>query len=158
MSGGGTQVSYGELVQDRQLDLVIPVSGTLTDIFGLTVVGDPPLKPVRDYTIVGKSFANYVTESKVRAQEVWVTDVRLPDMLHARVVHPKTLGSTLVSVGDLDRQRFPNAQVRGEGQPRRRRCTNRMGGDPRLAAGVSRDRVVRVEGPPRQRRPLPLVA
>ena len=34
-----------------------------------------------------------------------------PDMLHARMVHPKSLGSTLVSVGALDKTRFPNAQV-----------------------------------------------
>ncbi len=32
-------------------------------------------------------------------------------MLHARMVHPKTLGSTLISVGELDKSRFPNAQV-----------------------------------------------
>ena len=32
-------------------------------------------------------------------------------MLHARMVHPKTLGSTLVSAGELDKTRFPNAQV-----------------------------------------------
>ena len=42
---------------------------------------------------------------------MWVTDVRLPDMLHGRVVHPKTLGSTLVSAGTLDKAKFPNAQV-----------------------------------------------
>ena len=32
-------------------------------------------------------------------------------MLHARMVHPKSLGSTLVSAGALDKTRFPNAQV-----------------------------------------------
>jgi CO/xanthine dehydrogenase Mo-binding subunit len=32
-------------------------------------------------------------------------------MLHARVVHPKTLGSTLVSAGQLDKTKFPNSQV-----------------------------------------------
>ena len=32
-------------------------------------------------------------------------------MLHARMVHPKTLGSTLVSAGALDKTKFPNAQV-----------------------------------------------
>src|SRR6267378_2998340 len=32
-------------------------------------------------------------------------------MLHARMVHPKTLGSALVSVGELDKTRFPNAQI-----------------------------------------------
>ncbi len=32
-------------------------------------------------------------------------------MLHARMVHPKTLGSTLMSAGELDKTKFPNAQV-----------------------------------------------
>jgi nicotinate dehydrogenase subunit B len=32
-------------------------------------------------------------------------------MLHARMVHPKTLGSTLISAGELDKTKFPNAQV-----------------------------------------------
>jgi CO/xanthine dehydrogenase Mo-binding subunit len=45
------------------------------------------------------------------AKEHWVTDVRLPNMLHGRVIHPKTLGSTLVAAGTLDKAKFPNAQV-----------------------------------------------
>src|SRR5207249_1619514 len=36
---------------------------------------------------------------------------RLPGMLHGRVVHPKTLGSSLISAGEVDKRRFPNAQV-----------------------------------------------
>src|SRR5208283_1568934 len=44
-------------------------------------------------------------------KETWATDVRLPGMLHARVVHPKTLGSTLVSAGQVDKGKFPNSQV-----------------------------------------------
>jgi nicotinate dehydrogenase subunit B len=58
-----------------------------------------------------ESFTNSVTVSKVTAKETWVTDVRLPGMLHGRMVHPKTLGSKLVSVGDLDKTRFPNTRV-----------------------------------------------
>lgn len=111
VSGGGKRVTYGELVKNQQLKLTIPVSGELTNMFGLTVTGDPPLRPTKEYTIVGKSFPNAVTPSKVSAKEVWVTDVRLPGMWHGRVVHPKTLGSTLVSAGTLNKTRFPNAQV-----------------------------------------------
>ena len=80
-------------------------------MFGLTVAGNPPLKPVSQYTVVGKSFPNSAVVSKVSAKETWVTDVRLPGMLHGRVVHPKTLGSKLISAGPLDKARFPNAQV-----------------------------------------------
>ena len=37
--------------------------------------------------------------------------MRLPGMLHGRGVHPKTLGSTLISVGKVDKTKFPNSQV-----------------------------------------------
>jgi nicotinate dehydrogenase subunit B len=111
VSGGGKSISYGDLVKNQQLKLTIPVKGDLTSIFGLTIEGNPPMKPVRDYTVIGKSFKNSVISSKVAAKETWATDVRLPGMLHARVVHPKTLGSTLVSAGQLDKTKFPNSQV-----------------------------------------------
>jgi len=111
VSGGGKSMSYGDLVKDQQLKLTIPVSGDLTSIFGLRVEGNPPMKPVSEYTVIGKSLPNSIITSKVTAKETWATDVRLPGMLHARVVHPKTLGSTLVSVGQLDKTKFPNSQV-----------------------------------------------
>ncbi|HLG99142.1 MAG TPA: molybdopterin cofactor-binding domain-containing protein [Bryobacteraceae bacterium] len=110
-SGGGKRMTYGELVKGQELKLTIPVSGELTSLMGLTVTGNPPMKPVKDYTIVGKPYKNAVVTSKVTAREKWATDVRLPNMLHARVVHPKTLGSTLVSAGEVDKTKFPNAQV-----------------------------------------------
>ncbi|HEY7336356.1 MAG TPA: molybdopterin cofactor-binding domain-containing protein, partial [Bryobacteraceae bacterium] len=111
VSGGGQSMSYGELVKGQQLKLTIPVKGDLTSPMGLSVDGSPPMKLVSQYTVIGKSFRNSVTASKVAAKEQWATDVRLPGMLHARMVHPKSLGSTLVSVGALDKAKFPNAQV-----------------------------------------------
>src|SRR5882672_6511284 len=57
VSGGGKKISYGELVRGQQLKLTIPVVGDLTNMFGLTVTGNPPMKPVSQYTIIGKSYA-----------------------------------------------------------------------------------------------------
>jgi CO/xanthine dehydrogenase Mo-binding subunit len=111
VSGGGKSISYGDLVKNQQLKLTIPVKGDLTSIFGLTIEGDPPMKPVSEYTVIGKSFKNSIISSKVAAKETWATDVCLPSMLHARVVHPKTLGSTLVSAGQVDKTKFPNSRV-----------------------------------------------
>jgi nicotinate dehydrogenase subunit B len=111
VSGGGKSMSYGDLVKGQQLKLTIPVRGDLTSIMGLTVDGNPPMKPVSQYTVIGKSYRNSVTASKIAAKETWAADIRLPDMLHGRMVHPKTLGSKLISVGVLDKARFPNAQV-----------------------------------------------
>jgi nicotinate dehydrogenase subunit B len=115
VSVNGKAVSYGELVKGQQLDLTIPVSGDLTSLRGLTVAGDPPMKPVSEYTVIGKSYPNSIIASKVAAKEQWVTDVRLPGMLHARIVHPKTLGSKLVSAGEVDKTLFPKARVIVEG-------------------------------------------
>jgi nicotinate dehydrogenase subunit B len=109
--GGGKQVSYGELVKDQNLQLSIPVAGDLTSIFGLRITGDPPLKPAREMKIVGKSYKNSNISSKVKADELWVANVKLPGTLHGRVVHPGTLGSHLVEAGKLDRTKFPNTQL-----------------------------------------------
>jgi CO/xanthine dehydrogenase Mo-binding subunit len=109
--GGGKQVSYGELVEDQSLQLSIPVAGDLTSIFGLRITGDPPLKPASEMKIVGKSYKNSNISSKVMAEELWVTNVKLPDMLHGRVVHPGTLGSHLAEAGKLDKTKFPNTQL-----------------------------------------------
>ena len=111
VSGGGKSITYGELVKGQNLKLTIPVAGDLTSMFGLVVSGNPPLKPVSRYTVVGKSFKNSIIPAKITGQETWVTNVKLPGMLHGRIVHPKTLGSQLVSAGQVDKNRYPNTQV-----------------------------------------------
>ena len=111
ISGGDKRISYGDLVSGQQLSLTIPVRGDLTSIMGLEVVGNPPMKPVSEYTVVGKSFPSSAIQAKVTGKVVWATDVRLPGMFHGRMVHPKTLGSTLVSAGQLDKAKYPNSQV-----------------------------------------------
>ena len=121
VSGGGGSVSYVELVAQQQLELTIPITGdlakvsddrtTIDNAFGLVVSGDPALKPVRDYKVIGKDFPMPGIPDQVTGKTVWVGDVRLPGMLHARMVRPATLGSTLVSVPALDRSRFPTAEI-----------------------------------------------
>jgi CO/xanthine dehydrogenase Mo-binding subunit len=110
VSGGGKSISYGDLIKDQQLNLTISTTGT-QDGGTLTVSGNPPLKPVSQYSIIGKSYPSPMTTDIVSGSAVWVASIRLPGMLHARMVKPKTLGSTLVSVGKLDKRAFPNAQV-----------------------------------------------
>lgn len=107
----GRSVNFGALVRGKSFDLLIPVSGEITNKVGLTIEGEPPLKPVADYSVIGQAFPNEAVASKVRCREQWLSSVRLPGMLHARVIHPKSLGSTLVDVGVLDKKRFPTATV-----------------------------------------------
>ena len=83
VSGGGKSLSYGELVKNQKLNLTIPVKGDVTIMSGLTVAGEPPLKPLSQYFFLGKSFPNSTVVSKVAAKETWATDVRLPGLLMA---------------------------------------------------------------------------
>lgn len=111
ISGGGKTISYADLVKGQDLKLTIPVEGELTSPMGLTVKGEPPMKPVSDYTIIGKPSANPMTRPKVSGEAVWVGDVKLPGMLHARAIHPATLGSKLVKAGKLNGTQFPGARL-----------------------------------------------
>jgi len=111
ISGGGKTVSYGQLVGGKALNLSIPVTGDATSFLGLTVLGNPPTKPMGQYNVVGHSIPMRTIPPIVSGQATYVGDVRLPGMLHARVVHPPGLGSKLISVGKLDKKQFPSTQV-----------------------------------------------
>ncbi len=111
VSGGGKSVSYGDLVKNQQLNLTIPVAGSLQSLFGLSVAGNPPTKPVSQYKIIGTSVPMRTIPPIVSGTATYIGDVRLPGMLHGRAVHPPTFGSKLISVGTLDKKEFPNTQI-----------------------------------------------
>jgi nicotinate dehydrogenase subunit B len=126
VSGGGKSLSYGQLVHGQHLDLTIPVSGTpakadpavwngITGLDGFSVTGDPPMRPVSDFKVIGTSHPMPGTPAIVTGKTQWSCDVTLPGMLHARMVRPDTVGSTLIAVGTLDKQLFPTAQVLTKG-------------------------------------------
>jgi nicotinate dehydrogenase subunit B len=122
ISGSGKSVSYGELVRGQELELKIPVKGALpqpdatkwvgmTTLDGITVTGDPALRPVKEFQVIGTSHPMPGTPDKVTGKTKWSCDVSLPGMLHARMVRPATMGSTLVQAGEIDKKRFPTAEV-----------------------------------------------
>jgi len=119
VSGGGKHISYGQLVEGQHLDLKIPVSGKLAsfengevaNLDGITVTGDPPMKSPSQFKVIGTSYPVPGIPDKVTGKTEWSCDVTLPGMLHARMVRPPTLGSTLVSVGAVNKKRFPTAEV-----------------------------------------------
>jgi nicotinate dehydrogenase subunit B len=122
VSGDGKKISYGELVQGQHLELKIPCKGSLakpdpagwvgmTSLDGLTVTGDPPMKAAKEFKVLGTSFPAGHIPDKITGKTQWSCDLTLPGMLHARMVRPATLGSTLISAGAIDEKQFPTAQV-----------------------------------------------
>ncbi|MGB8397794.1 molybdopterin cofactor-binding domain-containing protein, partial [Bradyrhizobium sp.] len=71
-------VSYGELISEQTIRL------ELTD--------DVPVKAVGAYTIVGQSVPRVDLAAKATGELVYVHDVRVPGMLHGRVVRPPYAG------------------------------------------------------------------
>src|SRR6202165_1831883 len=77
-------VSYGELIADETIRLEL--------------ADDVPVKAFSAYTIVGQSVPRNDLPAKATGELVYVHDVRLPGMLHGRVVRPPYAG---VDAGDF---------------------------------------------------------
>ncbi|MBK5418486.1 molybdopterin cofactor-binding domain-containing protein [Pseudomonas sp. TH31] len=74
----GRTATYAELVSGEHVELRI--SGTA------------PLKPVEDYRLVGKGAARVDIPAKATGELTYVHDMRVPDMLHGRVIRPPYAG------------------------------------------------------------------
>src|SRR6266536_4342763 len=82
----GRKVSYGELSAGVDLN---------REATAKTVP-----RPPASHKLVGKSIARFDIPAKVTGGAAFVQDMRMPDMLHGRVVRPPRYGSTLDSVDD----------------------------------------------------------
>ncbi|HXM55238.1 MAG TPA: molybdopterin cofactor-binding domain-containing protein, partial [Candidatus Dormibacteraeota bacterium] len=108
VSAGSRHVGYGELVQGRVLSAVAPITVTGAGGFRMSITGTAKPKDPAHYTTVGQRVPRVDVQDKVTAQATYVHDVRVPGMLHARVIHPKGIGSTVLSVGESS---VPGARV-----------------------------------------------
>jgi len=98
-SGGGRSVTYGQLVGGKLFNLTIPqkVQSGDTSGFGPSSFalrpgmqpGEPGTKPVSQYKLVGKPVPRVDTPDIVTGKMVYSGDVRVPGMLHGRVVRPR---------------------------------------------------------------------
>ncbi len=78
-------VSYGELIGDG---------------VKLEVDAKVELKKAPGYKVIGKSIRRVDIPAKVTGEFTYIHDVRLPGMLHARVIRPDESGARIASVDD----------------------------------------------------------
>lgn len=80
------QVTYGELAGAKKFNL--PLSTTAKR------------KPAREWTVLGKPVGRIDMPAMALGQFEFVHNVRVPGMLHGRVVRPPAAGSTLIAVNE----------------------------------------------------------
>ena len=97
-------VAYDILVAERELKDELTVSG---QGFGLNVEGLGKPKAPASYTVVGQSIPRVDIPPKVQGQFRYITDVRVAEMLHGRVVRPPGAGATLVRVDETSIKNIP---------------------------------------------------
>src|SRR6516162_1508730 len=85
VSDGSKTVSYAQLIGGKKFNTKIPVNGTG---WNMKVAPDARAKNFKDYKVVGTSQKRVELPPKMTGEFVYVHDVRLPGMLHGRVVRP----------------------------------------------------------------------
>jgi nicotinate dehydrogenase subunit B len=110
VSGGGKSVRYTELVSGGFVNAAI--------------TGKAPLKPISQYKVVGTSVPRFDIPDKVSGKHAYIQNVRVPGMLHGRVVRPAGQAAvfgksaeggpasfTLLSVDESSIKDIPGARV-----------------------------------------------
>src|SRR5436190_1409077 len=92
------RISYAELIGGRFFDNAIEWNGRLSN--GLVVETKAPLKKPSEFKVIGQSFPRRDLPKKVFAELEYVNDVRLPGMLHARMIRPEVAGAVPVKVDE----------------------------------------------------------
>ena len=91
------KISYGRLIGGRRFNVKIVATGKGRD---MKVAPEVPRKNPKDYKIVGKSVPRIDLPSKFTGEFTYVQDVRVPGMLHGRVVRPPVVNSKPSSVDE----------------------------------------------------------
>jgi CO/xanthine dehydrogenase Mo-binding subunit len=81
--------------------------GALVDGKTLSVKAAPQSKLSRTHNVMGKSIQRVDIPAKVTGGAAYVHDLRLPDMVHARVVRPPSYGAKLKSVDTESAAKLP---------------------------------------------------
>jgi nicotinate dehydrogenase subunit B len=91
------RISYAELIGGRHLDAPVAWNGFAQQ---LTVKVQAPLKKPEEFKVIGKPMPRRDMPGKVFGTLQQCSDVRLPNMLHARMIRPTVAGAVPVTVDE----------------------------------------------------------
>lgn len=103
------KATYAELIGGNYFNVEMKWNGQIGN--GLTLSGQAKTKPVSEYKVVGKPYPRFDIPGKVYGTMEYVTDVRLPGMVHARMVLPPVAGASPVNIDAESLKGIPGARV-----------------------------------------------
>jgi nicotinate dehydrogenase subunit B len=103
------QTSYAALIGGQFFNVHLDWNGKYGN--ALYAPGQAKPKDPKDYTIVGKPIARDDIAGKVFAQTDFAMDVKVPGMVHGRMVRPPVAGAVPVKVDETSIANFPTAKV-----------------------------------------------
>jgi CO/xanthine dehydrogenase Mo-binding subunit len=103
------RISYAQLIGGRYFDDKVDWNGKTSNALAVDV--KVPLKTPEQFKVIGKSFRRRDLPGKVFGTLDMVNDMRLPGMLHARMIRPPVAGAVPVKVDESSIAQIPDAQV-----------------------------------------------
>jgi len=103
------RISYADLIGGGHFDTPVKWNGQLG--LGLAVTGQAKLKDPKAFKIIGRSPPRRDLPGKVFGTLEMAPDVRLPGMLHARMIRPKVAGAVPVKVDEESIKDIPGAKA-----------------------------------------------
>jgi nicotinate dehydrogenase subunit B len=95
MGDATKKASYGQLIGGKRFNTKITATGTGWD---MKVAPEVKAKNPKDYKIVGKPIKRIELPAKVTGEHDYIHDVRIPGMLHGRVVRPPVINTEPINI------------------------------------------------------------
>jgi CO/xanthine dehydrogenase Mo-binding subunit len=102
-------VSYADLLGGGNFNTKLEWNNVLGN--RLVAKGKAKPKPRKDYKLVGRPMPRTDITGKAFGTYDYVTDIRVPGMLHGRMIRPPVAGAVPVSVDESSIKNIPGAQV-----------------------------------------------
>jgi nicotinate dehydrogenase subunit B len=103
------KATYAELIGGRYFNVPLEWNKQIGNL--LYAPGKAKPKDPKDYKIVGKPIAREDIAPKAYAQEDFCTDVKVPGMVHGRVIRPAIAGAVPTKVDESSIRDIPGARV-----------------------------------------------
>ena len=105
----GQKISYAEMIGGRYFDVQLDWNGKYGN--PLYAPGKAKPKDASEYKVVGQPLTRFDIAPKVFCQEDYVGDVKVPGMVHGRVVRPPIAGAVPVNVDESSLKGIPGAKA-----------------------------------------------